>query len=725
MRWKVLPSVSLNTRFFKRSIQAHLPMNQNNFRKEIEHKRDFVDKSLFIKDIIDNKGVKVSVISRPQGFGKTWNMSMLRHFLAPEVDGKPTQNLFNHLRITQAGNEYQSYQGRYPVIFISFKGIKGHTYKVTYNNLCKLISRVYREHQSVLASSHLSRYEKKVFESILKEQAREVDIQASLSHLTRILHLHYRVAPWLLIDDYDMPILASYGDKDHQPFIYLMQNLLGSALKSNAHLYRAVVTGVMPAAQLLIDANNLVVYLPSSQDYGERFGFTEEEAQNLLRKTGLGQQLKEIQNYYYGYHMGEKIVYNPLSIVNCIAKNGQLSPYGINAANASLISDLLFRSSQSLKARLELLLRDNRIEYIIDQPMSLDDLFKGEPAIWNLLLTTGYLTAVSRQWTSHGPSHVLKIPNQEFRHFYQQTVQRWHSQEYVAQDFQNGFKPLTFKGNLFCQGDQLEEDCQMTVQEGSHKDSKDTIAELNPERLIDSFKEQLQSIVLLIRSNKVSEADRKCSFLIQALEPLTSHVEIHHLLSEAYVIKANFLSRIPYEGEHQQALALYEKALKLTPDSEPAKKGKENLLILRGESSHVKIVGTLYSESFFFNPRPYMAWVDELKAIKLLWSQNKGSEALRKCDALIEEIEISPDFSEIKTKEILCEAYIFKGDFLRLTGALEKQAQQAFNYYHRALEISPNHPAALEGIENLKIIRGESTRTQVEEPDPEASYFKY
>ena len=677
MRRKIFTSAFSNTFFKKRSIHTHLPMSPNAFPKVIEHKLNFVDKSLFIKDIIEDKGVQVSVITCPPQFGKTFNLSMLRHFLASEVDGKSTQDLFNHLKITQAGNEYQSHQGRYPVIFISFKGIKDDTYKMTYSNLCKLISRVYREHQSVLFNSRFDRYEKKAFETILEEKGQEVDIQDSLCYLTRLLYLHHRVKPWLLIDDYDTPIMASYGDDDHKPFINLMQNLLGSALKSNSYLNRAVVTGVMTTPQLFIHANNLVVYPYNSSHYSKHFGFTEEEVQDFLRKKGLEQQSKEIQNYYCGYHAGKTIVYNPWSIVNYIANNGQLSPYWINTTHPSWISDLLLRSSTSFKSRFELLFRENRIECIIEQPLFLDNLFKGESTLWYLLLNTGYLTSVSHQWTNQGPSHVLEIPNQEVRNFYQQIIHRWHN-----------------------------------------------------EPSIDSFKEQLQSIVLLIKASKVSEADRKCSLLIQTLEPLTSSVElkepIHHLLCEAYVIKANFLSRMGvYEDEHQQALTLYDKALKLAPDYEPAKQGKENLLIQRGESSKVKIVGTLYHESFFFNPRPHTAWVDELKSIKLLWSQNKGSEAVKKCDALIEEIEISPAFSEIKTKDILCEAYIFKGDFLRLTAALEEQAQEAFNYYYKALAISPNNQAAEEGIENLRIIRGESTKMIVEEPDPETSYFKF
>ena len=167
-------------------------MSPNAFPKVIEHKLNFVDKSLFMKDIIKNRGIQVSVITCPPRFGKTFNLSMLRHFLASEVDGKSTQDLFNHLKITQAGNEYQSHQGRYPVIFISFKGIKDDTYKMTYSNLCKLISRVYREHQSVLFNSRFDRYEKKAFETILEEKGQEVDIQDSLCYLT---HLYLSSSP--------------------------------------------------------------------------------------------------------------------------------------------------------------------------------------------------------------------------------------------------------------------------------------------------------------------------------------------------------------------------------------------------------------------------------------------------------------------------------------------------------------------------------------------------
>ncbi|MBS0351150.1 MAG: AAA family ATPase, partial [Proteobacteria bacterium] len=153
--------------FTEGTATMDLPVGYDDFREVIENKLDFVDKSLFIKEVIEDKSTKAAVITRPRRFGKTFNLSLLHHFLANEIDGKPTQGLFDHLKITQWKDLCGEHQGKYPVIFITFKGVKDHRYEATYNNLCKLMSRVYLRHQDVLSSPKLATHQKKVFESIV------------------------------------------------------------------------------------------------------------------------------------------------------------------------------------------------------------------------------------------------------------------------------------------------------------------------------------------------------------------------------------------------------------------------------------------------------------------------------------------------------------------------------------------------------------------------------
>ncbi len=426
-----------------------LPVGYDDFREVIENKLDFVDKSLFIKEVIEDKSTKAAVITRPRRFGKTFNLSMLHHFLAHEIDGKPTQGLFDHLKITQWQDLCGEHQGKYPVIFITFKGVKDHRYEATYNNLCKLMSRVYLKHQDVLSSPKLAAHQKKVFESIVEERATEASIQSSLLDLTHVLYLHHGIKPWLLMDEYDTPIQASYVHGYYKPLISLMRNLFGDALKTNPYLHKAVITGIVRIAKenLFSGVNNLKVFSMLDSRYSEYFGFTEEEVDSLLKKSQLEGNAEQIKEWYNGYRIGNTTLYNPWSIANCVQEKGKLTPYWVNTGDNQLIRDLLVRSSTEFKAQFESLLLGQPIERIIDESMVFDDLFIHESATWNLLLTAGYLKVISQRETDQGLVCVLDIPNREVRNLYRQIIERWLSNGHGV-EWYNNFLNHLLTGNL-------------------------------------------------------------------------------------------------------------------------------------------------------------------------------------------------------------------------------------------------------------------------------------
>lgn len=416
-----------------------LPVGYDNFGKVIEHGLDFVDKSLFIKEILDDKSNEAIVITRPRRFGKTFNLSMLHHFLADEIEGKPTQGLFDKLKIAQSGDLYQQHRGKYPVIFITLKGVKDHRYEAAYNNLCKLMSRVYLKHQEVLSSSKLATHQKKVFESIVEERATEASIQSSLLDLTHVLYLHYGVKPWLLIDEYDTPIQVSYVHNYYNHLISLMRNFFGDALKTNPYLHKAVITGIVRIAKenLFSGVNNLKVYSVLDSKYSEYFGFTEEEVNHLLKKSHLEEQMRPIKDWYNGYQIGTATLYNPWSIANCIQETGKLTPYWVNTGDNQLIKDLLVRSSAEFKTQFESLLQGKPVERIIDENLVFDDLFIDESATWNLLLTAGYLKVISQRETDQGRLCLLDIPNREVRNLYRNIIERWLSNGYGVEWYNN------------------------------------------------------------------------------------------------------------------------------------------------------------------------------------------------------------------------------------------------------------------------------------------------
>jgi hypothetical protein len=404
-----------------------LPIGYDNFRKVVENQLDFVDKSLFIKEIIDNRHVEVAVITRPRRFGKTFNLSMLHHYFAKEVNGESTDGLFDRLKIMDTGEEYLQHQGKYPVIFITFKEVKGMDFKQAHAQLASLMSDIYSEHKILLSSPKLDDLDKKNFNLILERQGSEQELTAALKNLTRYLAHHYGVKPWLLIDEYDTPIQASYVYGYYEPMINLMRNLFGSVLKTNSYLHRAVITGILRIAKesLFSGLNNVMVYSMLRSEYGQHFGFTEDEVDGLLKKYGLEKNSAEFKTWYNGYQAGDAIVYNPWSVTNCIGNQGKLMPYWVNTSDNLLIRNLLTGSNTSFKEQFELLLQNQTVEYLIDENTVFGDLKINTSAAWSLLLMAGYLKVVSQRLTAQGLWCTLKIPNQEVKDLYRQIIEQW------------------------------------------------------------------------------------------------------------------------------------------------------------------------------------------------------------------------------------------------------------------------------------------------------------
>jgi len=424
-----------------------LPIGYDNFQEIISNKLDYVDKTLFIKDIIDDSA-KVVLIARPRRFGKTLNLSMLRYFLASEVYGESTQGLFDGLKIKSESKEYLQHQGHYPVVFISFKDVKSNNYKTAYASLCKLISRIYQEHQPVLLSDKISNHQKKIFESILEERATEASIQSSLLDLSQLLYTYHGVKPWLLIDEYDTPIQSAYLGGYYEEMIGLIRGMFGAALKTNPYLYKAVLTGILRISKesLFSELNNIKVYSMLNARYGNYFGFTEPEITTLLTKSALSVSAEAIRSWYNGYQMGETTVYNPWSIVNCIQEGGILKPYWVNTSDNALIKTLLIKSSAEFKEQLEILLDDQPIEKIIDENFVYGDLMGNKSAVWSLLLMTGYLKVTSNTETEQGFNCFVKIPNREVRSLYRQIIEQWLSNGYGV-DFYNQFLRDLLRGH--------------------------------------------------------------------------------------------------------------------------------------------------------------------------------------------------------------------------------------------------------------------------------------
>lgn len=404
-----------------------LPIGYDSFSAVIQHGLDIVDKSLFIKEVLDNAVIQAMLIVRPRRFGKTLNLSMLRCFLAAEIDGKPTAPLFNGLKIADSGEQYWQHQGKYPVIFITFKDIKFKTFQNTYDHLRSLMAQTYREHEYLLSSPQLTKNEQAAFASILREQANPAAVSKALHDLCYYLQKHFGVKPWLLIDEYDTPIQAGFMHDYYEDIIEFMRGLFGTALKTNNSLERAVITGILRVSKesLFSGVNNLKVYSMFNSEFSEHFGFTEVEVDDILQKSQLGERAAAIREWYNGYRIGETTIYNPWSLVNCVYEKGALKSYWVNTSGNDLIKHLLARGDEQIKMDLESLIRGESITALIDENMVFGDLEKNRSALWSLLLFSGYLKVLHTEQKRGLLQCELVPPNYEVSALFQNVIQGW------------------------------------------------------------------------------------------------------------------------------------------------------------------------------------------------------------------------------------------------------------------------------------------------------------
>lgn len=406
-----------------------LPIGYDNFRDVIDRKLTFIDKSLLIKEFLDDGGTQVALITRPRRFGKSLNLSMLHHYFAAEIRGKSTKDLFAGLKILEQGQEYLQHQGAYPVVALSFKDVKDGGFEPAYANLKSLLSRTYREHTYLLDSPKLAKDQKHRFEAILENKADDAQIRSSLIDLMDCLYLHYDKQVLLLIDEYDTPIISGYMHGYYAEIVDVFRYMFGVSLKSNESLYRAVLTGILRVSKesLFSGLNNIKVYSVLNSQYSEHFGFTETEVSNIFTQADLNNDLEEIKQWYNGYKIGKTVIYNPWSIVNCVKEQGMVKPYWVNTSDNALVKDLLIESSTQFKHEFELLLEGKTVEHLIDENFVFTELKGNEAAVWNLLLMTGYLKAVSSQETFQGLICQLQIPNLEIRNLYRKIIETWFS----------------------------------------------------------------------------------------------------------------------------------------------------------------------------------------------------------------------------------------------------------------------------------------------------------
>jgi Protein of unknown function (DUF1703)./Predicted AAA-ATPase. len=417
-------------------MKKKIQIGTSDFKKLIGGNNFFVDKSLLIKEFIEN-GADIILTPRPRRFGKTLNLSMLKYFFDIRTK-EETKDLFNGLKIKNE-KEIIKLQGEYPVIFITFKNQKHRNYDEFIDGMSLLIFNLYREYDYLLESNKLSNLDKNKYEKILNGKFNVAELENSINDLMYYLNKHYGKKVMLLIDEYDVPIQEAYIRGYYDEMIILVRNLLTAALKDNMYLEKSMITGILRVAKesIFSGLNNLQVNTILGLKFTDKFGFTEEEISELLTYYGLQDKSDDIKKWYNGYIFGGKIIYNPWSVLNYIDNNEVgFMPYWINSSSNDLIKRILLKGDNNMKLELEELIEGNTINKVIDDSIVMSEVEDSNENIWSFLLMSGYLKAVKTENIEGILNCELKIPNQEVLIFYNNLIKKWFIETLTNQKYE-------------------------------------------------------------------------------------------------------------------------------------------------------------------------------------------------------------------------------------------------------------------------------------------------
>ena len=390
-----------------------VPVGIEDFKELIQDEYYYVDKTLLIDEMLMNKS-KVTLFTRPRRFGKTLNMSMLKYFFDVK-DKEENKKLFENLKVSNS--EYMSEQGKYPVIFISLKDLKGDTWEECLKRLKLFIFDLYAEFEYI--REKMNEWDKRKFEKVLYENE-DADYIMSLKFLADSLYKYYEKKVIILIDEYDAPIINAFDKGYYNEAINFFQTFYSSALKTNNSLKYGILTGITRIIKegIFSGLNNLYVNTILSKDYSEYFGLLESEVVEMLEYFDMKYKIEEVREWYNGYIFGESKVYNPWSIVNYVREK-EIKAYWANVSGNTLLENMLDHAGESVYDDLKRFTDGESIEKYISDGTTIKSLLSNDDEIWQLLLYSGYLTkAKNQEKESDSNIYNLKIPNKEIRKYF-------------------------------------------------------------------------------------------------------------------------------------------------------------------------------------------------------------------------------------------------------------------------------------------------------------------
>ena len=420
------PEISFRKEHADMAEWKKLPVGLENFQEIEKSGFYYVDKTKLIEQLFENWS-KVNLFTRPRRFGKTLNMSMLKSFFEIGAD----RTLFDGLYISRNQKLCEEYMGKYPVIFLSLKGIDGLSFEAAKYRLTELIG-VEAERFAFLADSEkLTENERSKYRAIIhlvngKYSMDEDMLVSSLQTLSQLLCRHYGQKAIILIDEYDVPLDKAFQHGYYKEMVSLIRGLFGQALKTNDDLQFAVLTGCLRVSKesIFTGLNNLKVYAADDVRYDEEFGFTNEEVKKLLANYNLQEHFEKVKEWYDGYHFGDADIYCPWDVINYVDDllsdpNVQPKSYWINSSGNDLVKRFIEQADITTKDEIEQLIAGNAVEKRIRSDLTYDEIDNSIDNIWSVLFTTGYLTRLGK---ADNGVYKLIIPNQEIREWFNQIV---------------------------------------------------------------------------------------------------------------------------------------------------------------------------------------------------------------------------------------------------------------------------------------------------------------
>ena len=410
-----------------------LPVGIEDFQEIRRNGFYYIDKTGLIEQLLDSWG-KVNLFTRPCRFGKSLNMSMLRYFFEIGTD----MTLFNGLHIMQRKDLCDEYMGRFPVVFLTLKGVDGLTFEKATNKLIKIVALEAERFIFLKNSDKLTDNEKQRYCALVKMQdgkyAMDEDtLESALQTLSELLYRHYGQKVVILVDEYDVPLDKAYQNGYYKEMVSMIRSLFGEALKTNEFLQFAVLTGCLRVSResIFTGLNNFKIFSITDARFDEQFGFTEDEVGKMLKDYHLEEHLAEMKEWYDGYHFGDADIYCPWDVINrvddlCDTPEAKPKCYWINSSGNALVKLFVSIANRTTQDEIEHLIAGEPIEKSVRLDLTYDEIDKSIDNIWSVLFTTGYLTQADM--TEQG-AYKLVIPNKEVRTVYISQIQEWFKQK--------------------------------------------------------------------------------------------------------------------------------------------------------------------------------------------------------------------------------------------------------------------------------------------------------